>query len=167
MEVLDQTSLTIDEFELLVPWFEEAFQRHMREWTLEGRPRQGRRYSTYVNCPLPTPEDRLLFVLVYLKHNPLQVLHGRLFGLRQPKAHQWLHVLLPVLRATLESLRVVPSRALAALGARLGLALAAHAESGEAPPPLFAMMARSGRSPGPRMRQNRRRAIAARKSATP
>ncbi|MGF1528526.1 MAG: transposase family protein, partial [Candidatus Competibacterales bacterium] len=51
----------------------------------------------YKNCPLPLPEDRLLFVLVYLKQNPLQVLLAWLFGLTQPKAHQWLHVLLPVL----------------------------------------------------------------------
>jgi hypothetical protein len=120
-----------------------------------------------VNCPLPSPADRLLFVLVYLKHNPLQILHARWFGLRQPKAHQWIYVLLPVLQATLESLGVAPSRALAALGVRLGLALETHAESGEASPPLFAMMAPSGRFRAPKLRQHRRRAIAARKSATP
>jgi hypothetical protein len=39
----------------------------MADWRLDGRPRTARRYTTYTNCPLPTPEDRLLFILVYLK----------------------------------------------------------------------------------------------------
>src|SRR5262249_32343492 len=61
--ILDLTSLTAEEFEQLVPAFEAAFVRHMRDWTMEGKRRTGRRYSQYTNCPLPTPEDRLLFIL--------------------------------------------------------------------------------------------------------
>ena len=60
-EVLDLTSLTVDEFQQLVPPFEAAFQAHMADWRLDGQPRTARRYTTYKNCPLPTPEDRLLF----------------------------------------------------------------------------------------------------------
>ena len=60
-EFLDLTSLTLDEFQLLVPPFEAAFQAHMREWRLDGRPRMARRFTVYKNCPLPTPEDRLFF----------------------------------------------------------------------------------------------------------
>ena len=37
-EFLDFTSLTLDEFQLLVPPFEAAFQVHMREWRLDGNP---------------------------------------------------------------------------------------------------------------------------------
>jgi hypothetical protein len=80
-EVLDLTSLTLDEFQQLVPPFEAAFQAHMAEWRLDGRPRTARRYTTYQNCPLPTPEDRLLCILVYLKTSPLHVVQGRLFGM--------------------------------------------------------------------------------------
>ena len=58
-EVLDLTSLTLDEFQRLVPPFEAAFEAHMAAWRLDGRPRTARRYTTYTNCPLPTPEDRL------------------------------------------------------------------------------------------------------------
>jgi len=87
-EVLDLTSLTLDEFATLVVPFEAAFQAHMAAWRLDGQPRTGRRYTTYKNCPLPTPHDRLLFMLVYLKTNPLQVARGRLFGLPQGKANQ-------------------------------------------------------------------------------
>jgi hypothetical protein len=53
----------------------------MTEWRLDGTPRTSRRSTTYANCPLPTPEDRLLFVLVYLKTYSLQVVQGRLFGM--------------------------------------------------------------------------------------
>jgi hypothetical protein len=42
-EVLDLTSLTIDEFQRLVPPFEGAFQAHMTAWRLDGQPRTTRR----------------------------------------------------------------------------------------------------------------------------
>src|SRR6266404_1735823 len=60
-EFLDLTSLTLDEFQQLVPPFETAFQAHMAAWRLDGKPRTARQFSVYKNCPLPTPEDRLLF----------------------------------------------------------------------------------------------------------
>src|SRR5215813_11987256 len=62
-EFLDLTSLTRDEFQQLIPPFEAAFQAHMAMWRLDGKPRTARRFSVYNNCPLPTPEDRLLFEL--------------------------------------------------------------------------------------------------------
>jgi hypothetical protein len=77
----------VQEFEQLVPAFEEAFQERMKEWRLDGKKRSGRPYTTYATCPLPTPEDRLLFILVYLKTNALQVVQGELFGMPQNKAH--------------------------------------------------------------------------------
>ena len=121
-EVLDLTSLTVNEFEQVVPPFEAAFQAHMALWRLDGKPRTARRYTTYKNCPLPTPEDRLLFILVYVKTYPLQVVQGRLFGMGQSKAHQWLHLLLVVLREALRALGDAPARTLAALAKRLGVA---------------------------------------------
>ena len=119
-DLLDLTSLTVDEFTALVPPCEAAFWDAMAEWTLHGRRRQSRRYTTYKNCPLPTPDDRLLFILVYLKQNPIQMLHGRLFGLRPSKATQWMHVLLPVWRTTLRTLGEAPCRSVAALREHLG-----------------------------------------------
>ena len=92
-EVLDLTSLTVDEFQQLVPPFEAAFQAHMAQWRFDGQPRTARRYTTYQNCPLPTPEDRLVFILTYLKTSPLQVVQGRLFGMDQRTANQWIHLL--------------------------------------------------------------------------
>src|SRR5437763_1356857 len=120
-EFLDVTSLTLDEFQLLVPPFEAAFHAHMVAWRLDGKPRTARRFRVYQNCPLPTPEDRLLFILAYLKTYSLQVVQGRLFGMGQSKANQWIHVLLPALLAALRALGDAPARSLTALAQRLGV----------------------------------------------
>src|SRR2546426_4248706 len=120
-EFLDFTSLTLDEFQQLFPSFEAAFQAHMAAWRLDGKPRTARQFSVYKNCPLPTPEDRLFFLLTYLKTYSLQVVQGRLFGMGQSKAHQWIHVLLPVLLAALRTLGDAPARSLTALAQRLGV----------------------------------------------
>ena len=120
-EFLDFTSLTLEEFQQLVPPFEAAFHARMTAWRLDGKPRTARRFTVYENCPLRTPEDRLLFILAYLKTYALQVVQGRLFGMGQSKAHQWMHVLLPVLLAALRALGDAPARSLTALAQRLGV----------------------------------------------
>src|SRR5213594_1300506 len=120
-EFLDFTSLTLDEFQSLVPPFEAAFQAHMAVWRLDGKPRTARQFAVYSNCPLPTPEERLLFILAYIKTYALQVVQGRLFGMGQSKANQWIHVLLPVLLAVLRTLGDAPARSLTALAQRLGV----------------------------------------------
>ena len=173
-EVVDLTSLTLNEFQPLVPPFEAAFQTHTAEWRLDGQPRTARRYTTDQNCPLPTPEDRLLCILVYLKTSPLQVMQGRLFGMGQRKAHQWIHVLLVVLRATLRALGDAPARSVTELAKRLGMAeaeaaaLVEPAEGSTPSPasPLLATMGPNGASSAPRIRLSKSALIAARKSVT-
>jgi hypothetical protein len=124
MEFLDFTSLTLDEFQQLVPPFEAAFHARMAAWRMDGKPRTARRFSVYKTCPLPTPEDRLLFILVSLKTYALQVMQGRLFGMVQGKANQWVHVLLPALLVALRTLGDTPARTLTALAQRLGVSVA-------------------------------------------
>jgi hypothetical protein len=84
-EFLDFTSLTVEEFQILIPPFEAAFQAHMAVWCLDGTARTARRFSVYQTCPLATPEDRLFFLLTYLKTYTLQVVQGRLFGMGQAR----------------------------------------------------------------------------------
>ena|SRR5205085_7046309 len=182
MEFLDLTSLTLDEFQHLVPSCEAAFQAHLAAWRLDGKPRTARQFSIYKNCPLPTPEDRLLFILIYLKTYALQVVHGRLFGMGQSKAHQWIHVLLPVLLAALRTFGDAPARSLTALAQRLGVSEAAAAivvgplVEGPAPgvagpaaasaSPLLPMTGRNGASAAPKTLLHRRTVIVARKRIT-
>ena len=179
MEFLDFTSVTLDEFQQLVPLFEVAFQARMAEWRMDGNPRTARRFTVYKNCPRPTPEDRLFFLLTYLKTYTLQVVQGRLFGMRQSKANQWIHVLLPALLAALRALGDAPTRSLTTLAQRLGVAEAdaatVVAPLAEEPVPLSAvpaivptspllpMTAPSGASSAPKTLLNRRGVIAARK----
>ena len=185
-ELLDFTSLTLEEFQLLVPSFEAAFQARMAAWRMDGTPRTARRFTVYKNCPLPTPEDRLFFLLTYLKTYTLQVVQGRLFGMVQGKAHQWIHVLLPVLLAALRTLGDAPTRSLAALTQRLGVSEAAAAamvtpradelapRTDELAPvaaapasPLVPMTGRHGAWSAPKTLRHRRHVRAARKATTP
>jgi Helix-turn-helix of DDE superfamily endonuclease len=176
-EFLDLTSLTLDEFQQLVPPFEAAFQAHMAAWRLDGKPRTARQFAVYKNCPLPTPEDRLLFILAYIKTYALQVVQGRLFGMGQSKANQWIHVLLPVLLAALRTLGDAPARSLSALAQRLGVSEADAASVGRAQKeeptpgvapdsPLLPMTAPHDALSAPKTLLNRPRVIAARKKTT-
>jgi Helix-turn-helix of DDE superfamily endonuclease len=181
-EFLDLTSLTLEEFPQLIPPFETAFHAHMAAWRMDGKLRTARRFTVYQNCPLPTPEDRLLFILAYLKTYALQVVHGRLFGMVQGKANQWIHVLLPALLAALRTLGDAPARSLSALAQRLGVSEAdaatvvtpqteepAHGgadPAAEAASPLLPMTGRNGGSFVPKTLRNRRHVIAARKRTT-
>lgn len=54
--------------------------------------------------------DKLFFVLVYLKQNPLQHYHGFTFEMSQGKVSQWLKVLLPIFEQALHRLQMLPSR---------------------------------------------------------
>jgi hypothetical protein len=183
MEFLDFTSLTLDEFQQLVPPFETAFHARMTAWRMDGKPRTARRFTVDKNCPLPTPEDRLLFILVSLKTYALQVVHGRVFDMVQGKANQWIHVLLPALLAALRALGDAPARSLAALAQRLGVSEADAAtvvdslEEDPAPvtpvpaaapaSPLLPMTGRNDASSAPKTLRNRRHVRAARKRTTP
>jgi hypothetical protein len=179
LECLDCTSVTLDEFQQLVPPFEAAFHARMAVWRMDGKPRTARRFPVYKNCPLPTPEERLLFILVSLKTSALQVVQGRLFGMVQGKATQGIHVLLPALLVALRALGDAPARSLTALAQRLGVSeaevaplVAPRAEepapvatvpAATPPSPLVPMMGPHGASSAPKTRRNRRRALAARK----
>lgn len=109
-EFLAATSLTVEEFERILP----AFRRKYRELftpglTRKGKPRQ-RKEGGGVKEKLRTEEDKLLFILVYQKTYPLQTMHGLQFGLSQPQTNYWVHRLLPILRESLAELGMTPER---------------------------------------------------------
>ena len=108
--LLAHTGLNPDEFEALALFFAQAWRHYIGAYTLDGKPRarqsRGRKNETFA-----TTEDRLLFVLYYLKTNPLQEVLGAAFGLRQPHASTWLKVLLPILEHALDKADALPERA--------------------------------------------------------
>ena len=95
------TGLTETEFHALLLHFEQAFETYMGTRTIDGQPRTSRRYSPYATCPLPTMADKLLFILTYVKQNPIQEIQGQLFGMSQSNAHKWVHLLHTVLNQAL------------------------------------------------------------------
>lgn len=109
-EFLAATSLTVEEFELLLPVFRCKYGELLTPGlTSKGQPRQ-RKAGGGVKGKLRMDEDRLLFILVYQKTYPLQTMHGLQFGLSQPQANYWIHRLLPVLRECLAELGMTPER---------------------------------------------------------
>lgn len=104
------TGLTTAEFRDLLPAFEGAYDRvYPMDCTATGQHRQ-RFFGGGRRAVLFSAEDKLLFVLVYLKTYPLQAVLGQLFGLGTSQANYWLHHLLPVLRSALDDLGVLPER---------------------------------------------------------
>ncbi len=109
-EFLAATGLRVEEFQQLLPAFESAYEKcYPSHQTLEGKPRR-RRAGGGAKGLLTSSADRLLFILIYEKTNPLQTMHGLQFGLSQPQTNYWIHQLLPVLQQGLADLGMRPER---------------------------------------------------------
>jgi hypothetical protein len=174
--------VTLDAFPPLVPPFEAACHARMAAWRMAGKPRTARRFTVDKHCPLPPPEDRLFCLLTDLKTSTLPVVHGRLCGRGQGKAHPWMHVLVPALLVARRARGAAPTRSLTALAQRLGVSEAdaatvvaaveeeptAVATVPAAAPasPLVPRTGRHGASSAPRMLLPSKRVIAARNKTT-
>jgi hypothetical protein len=120
----------------LLPHFEHAFVVYLQDRTIDGQPRTSRRYTTYGTCPLPTMADKLLFILTYVKQNPIQEVQGQLFGMSQSNANKWIHLLHPVLNQALSDQELLPARTADDLAAMLTTPPA----EASAPASIFFMM---------------------------
>ncbi len=106
--------------------------------------------------------DKLLFILTYLKQNPIQEVQGQLFGLSQSNANKWIHLLHTVLNQALAHQDLLPACTADELATLL-----MTTQSKEGPTsPLFGMMALSDRSTARLVPRNSRNTTVARKSAT-
>ena len=108
-KLLALTGLARREFEEVLPVFAQALADAEARTKPKSKKRQrapggGRKPG------LRTVPDKLLFILVYTKTYPLQVVQGELFDMSQPSANEWIHVLLPVLAEALDTLGVMPER---------------------------------------------------------
>ena len=107
---LSLTAYTVAEFQALLPTFKTAFLRQMQKNTLDAKKREKRRFVAYRNSPLPTMEDKLLFILMYLRKATTQDIFGEVFQMPQPVANKWIHILHPCLNEALADLKELPAR---------------------------------------------------------
>jgi hypothetical protein len=107
---LAMTSLTLEEFQSLVPIFDEEYAAtRSLTYTGAGKPRQ--RKVGGGNTPrLATLEDKLHFILIFQKTYPLQTAHDLQFDLSQAQTNEWIHALMPVLETALIRLKQMPAR---------------------------------------------------------
>jgi hypothetical protein len=104
------TGLTPKEFRILLPRFEQAYkQMYPTAQTLGGTLRK-RQAGGGRKSVLGSPEQKLLFALVYVKTYPLQALLGEAFGLSQAQTNYWLHRVLPAIVQALDELKLLPER---------------------------------------------------------
>ena len=156
------TGLTEAEFTALLPHFEQALVTYMQDRTIDGQPRTSRRYRPYKACPLPTVADKLLFILTYVKQNPIQEVQGQLFGMSQSNANKWIHLLHPVLNQALAVQELLPART----ADDLATMLTPSATEPPARTPLFFMMGPNDQSNAPKTLRISKSITAARRNAT-
>ncbi len=156
------TGLTATEFQALLPHFEPAFETYLGTRTIDGEPRTRRRYRAYVNGPLPTMADKLLFILSYVKHTPIQELQGQLFGMAQSNANTWIHLLHAVLNQALADQDLLPARTADELAALF----TKHKPEVPSTSPLFGMMVLNGQSSVRKILSSRKNTTVARRSVT-
>ena len=102
------TSLRVPEFEALLPSFGDAWETFIQE-TFQ---REGRRRAMGAGrkAHLSDREDKLLFILMYVRLYPTQEGQGFLFGMSQAQASPWIHRLTRVLNQALGSEQQLPER---------------------------------------------------------
>lgn len=105
------TGLTIEEFDQLSPIFSGKWRNFYRIHTIEGKKRKAPIMNPDKNTKsLPSVEEKLFFILVYLKNYSLQEMMAASFGFSQSQASKWKKVLCPLLYDTLDALKMLPLR---------------------------------------------------------
>jgi hypothetical protein len=96
-------------FELLHNYYEVHWNNYINHYTVSGQIRT-RPHRERKDGVLESSFDQLLFILHYLKGNTLQEHHAASYGMSQPQANVWIHLLLRLLRDTLKELKQLPGR---------------------------------------------------------
>jgi len=109
-EFLSVTSLTDEEFQVLLPTFEKWYHLSAKPKPKPRKRKKQRASGGGRKAKLSDIGDKLLFILAYQKTAPLQTLHGLQFGLSQGRVNYWVHRLLPVLQKSLSEMGMKPER---------------------------------------------------------
>ena len=102
--LLSATGLHNNEFHDLCNYFERSWNKYDSDRRAENNGHGGRPPALF------TIQDKLLFILFYLKSYQLQEILGYLFGISQSQANHWIHVLSNVLKEALSSADCLPAR---------------------------------------------------------
>lgn len=112
---LSFTSLTVEEFEYLLVPFAKAWDEPESNQEKERIRKPGGGRKAILN----RHEDRLLFILFYIKTYPIQEVLAYFFGLSQSQANEYIHQCAAVLHRALEKIDVLPERDSEAMKAAL------------------------------------------------
>lgn len=105
------TGLKIEEFDFLYSSFGEQWKKFYRYHTLEGKKRKHPSTNPGKDTPsLPSIEEKLFFILVYLKNYSLQEMTAASFGFSQSNASKWVKILRPILVESLKKMGMLPER---------------------------------------------------------
>ncbi len=117
---LAMTGYTLEQFDKLLPDFSDMHDEYLSSHYINGKPRNHHRtFVIYANSPLPTIEERLVFILSYLKLNPLQEQHADTFGMDQKPCNEFIHGLKIILDKSFEFSGDMPAQTPAELSAKL------------------------------------------------
>jgi len=117
---LAMTGYTFEQFDKLLADFIEMHNEYLSSYYITGKPRKHyRTFVIYANSPLPTIEERLVFILSYLKLNPLQEQHADTFSMDQKPCNEFIHGLKIILDKTLEASGDMPAQTQLGLSAKL------------------------------------------------
>jgi hypothetical protein len=104
------TSLNQAEFMDLLQFFAPLCGQYYQYHDFKGQSRSMSRVKERSDSSLNGAANKLLFILSYMKENATQAYHGVLFGMSQGKVSMWIKQLTPLLEASLQKMRKLPSR---------------------------------------------------------
>jgi DDE superfamily endonuclease/Helix-turn-helix of DDE superfamily endonuclease len=102
------TGLSVLEFEQLFDKFQSSWNMYLSE--LAKNPKRQRKIGGGRHATLETLEDKLLFILVYVRMYPLLFLQGIMFDIEEGNTCIWVHRLLPLLDQALGFAHQKPTR---------------------------------------------------------
>jgi hypothetical protein len=108
--LLAMTSLTHAEFQQLLSHFQYAWDQYVQQHYVDRGDRQRQYGAGRSEATLVTLEDKLLFILYYVKVYPLQEILAFEFGMVQSTANEWIHILSEILQKALDRGGYVPER---------------------------------------------------------
>ena len=96
-------------FDELFLYFEDEWDKYITCYTIGGKARI-RPLRDYKNKVFEDKQSMLVFILYYLKNNCLQESQAAMFGMNQPQANFWIHLLKTILLNALKASKSLPCR---------------------------------------------------------